>query len=259
MTPMRWSIERAQAAPEGVTRLSPRACQLADAFRKAPTQLGPAMSPRKGRRGRSSVNATTGARSSPSTCSPRVGPPRRPSTRQRPIAWPCRLTPKWRNVSARAERSPRLAREYWSHYYPSQAARAGVPAAATGARSTPSPTCRAGRPGRLSAQLHAAHRCVRRQASPKVAAQDGGPQSAVAADPATLTRSGEREPRVVIRYRVGPSSDIFEGPGRLRITHVVVPLAAAAAGAAVAAPLEDRRELDRCTSALYAGTNARTS
>ena len=40
MTPMRWSIERAQPAPEGVTRLSPRACQLADAFRKAPTQLG---------------------------------------------------------------------------------------------------------------------------------------------------------------------------------------------------------------------------
>jgi hypothetical protein len=40
MTPMRWSIERAQAAPEGVTRLSPRACRLADAFRRAPTQMG---------------------------------------------------------------------------------------------------------------------------------------------------------------------------------------------------------------------------
>jgi hypothetical protein len=40
MTPMRWSMERGQAAPEGVTRFSPRACELADAFRKAPTQLG---------------------------------------------------------------------------------------------------------------------------------------------------------------------------------------------------------------------------
>ena len=40
MTPMRWSIGRGDAAPEGVTRLSPRACQLADAFRKAPTWLG---------------------------------------------------------------------------------------------------------------------------------------------------------------------------------------------------------------------------
>jgi hypothetical protein len=40
MTPMRWSVQAGRASPEGVSRFSPRACTLADAFRKAPTTLG---------------------------------------------------------------------------------------------------------------------------------------------------------------------------------------------------------------------------
>jgi Ca2+-binding RTX toxin-like protein len=42
---------------------------------------------------------------------------------------------------------------------------------------------------------------------------------------------------------------------RLRITHVVVPLAVVAAGAAVAAPLKTGANLTAVPPALYAGTN----
>ena len=40
LTPMGWHVAEARAAPEGVTRVSPRACRLADAFRRAPTEMG---------------------------------------------------------------------------------------------------------------------------------------------------------------------------------------------------------------------------
>lgn len=39
MTPMRWSAAE-RATPEGVSRLSPRTCRLAAAFRRTPTELG---------------------------------------------------------------------------------------------------------------------------------------------------------------------------------------------------------------------------
>jgi hypothetical protein len=40
MTPMHWNAELRRAVPEGLSRLSPRACRLADAFRNAPTEMG---------------------------------------------------------------------------------------------------------------------------------------------------------------------------------------------------------------------------
>lgn len=40
MTPMGWSVAEGRASPEEVSRFSPRACSLADAFRRAPTTFG---------------------------------------------------------------------------------------------------------------------------------------------------------------------------------------------------------------------------
>jgi hypothetical protein len=40
MTPMRWDGDIGGAAPEGISRLSPRTCGLADDFRRAPTETG---------------------------------------------------------------------------------------------------------------------------------------------------------------------------------------------------------------------------
>jgi hypothetical protein len=40
LTPMGWHVAEARAAPESVTRVSPRACRHIEAFRRAPTEMG---------------------------------------------------------------------------------------------------------------------------------------------------------------------------------------------------------------------------
>ena len=135
MTPMRWSIERAQAARRASPSHHGHASLQTHSGRRRRSWAPNCVATGKGRRGSSSVNATTGARSfSPSTCSHTSRSTSQvSSTRQRPIAWPCRLTPEWPNASARAERSP-------AHLHVSTGVTTTEPGAAL-----PGPSCRDGR------------------------------------------------------------------------------------------------------------------